>query len=123
MIFQSRQVKGHGRGKGLGYPTINLEIPGNFHLDAGVYAVWVEIGDKVYKGALHYGPTPTFDEKKHALEVYLLDVSDPDAPDTYGVPISIDIVSFIRDIEKFENSDALVEQIGKDVDQVRKELE
>jgi len=119
MIFQSKHIKGHGRGKHLGYPTINLEIPKDLSMDTGVYAAWVEIKDKTYKGALHYGPTLTFGDKTKSLEVYLLDVMNEDIPETINVPIGIDIVTKLRDVERFNDADSLVEQIGIDVKKVR----
>jgi riboflavin kinase / FMN adenylyltransferase len=122
MIFTSRHIKGAGRGKGMGYPTINLAIPADFVLDYGVYAAWVDISGKTYKGALHYGSTPTFDQKADTLEVYLLDVDDEDFPETEGVGIVVDIVTYLRDIQRFPDVDSLVEQIGKDVERVRSVL-
>jgi riboflavin kinase / FMN adenylyltransferase len=119
MIFKSRQIKGAGRGKGMGYPTVNLIIPSDLVLDYGVHAAWVEIADRIYKGALHYGPTPTFNQKEETLEVYLLDVTDDNFPHTEGEEISVDIVEYLREIQLFSDADILVEQIGRDVERVR----
>jgi riboflavin kinase/FMN adenylyltransferase len=119
MIFKSRQIVGKGRGKGIGYPTINLVIPTDLVIDDGVYAAWIVINEITYKGALHYGAIPTFDQKEKTLEVYLLDITDDTIPPTHDIDINIDIVKHLRDIERFDNSDELVEQIAKDVEQVR----
>ena len=45
MKFKSRHIKGKGRGKILGFPTINLEIPKRFSLAIGIWAVKVWIKD------------------------------------------------------------------------------
>ncbi|MBI5619675.1 riboflavin kinase, partial [Candidatus Gottesmanbacteria bacterium] len=76
MKITSRQIKGKGRGKLLGFPTINLEIPEGLTLKEGIWAVWVTIAGKRYGGALHFGPVPTFREREKSLEVFLLDASE-----------------------------------------------
>lgn len=70
MIFKTQQIKGQGRGHQIGFPTINLEIPSDLVLDEGVYASWVTINDVPYKGALHYGAIPTFDQEDRSIEVF-----------------------------------------------------
>ena len=46
MQFESTHISGKGRGKPMGFPTINLKIPENFKLKNGVYAVKVSIEKK-----------------------------------------------------------------------------
>lgn len=115
MILLSQQVKGVGRGHHIGFPTINLHIPEDFVLDEGIYAAWVLIHGKTYKGALHFGSVPTFNIPHNTLEVHLIDVTDDTAPDTEGVPIEIDIVEKIRDIKKFIDADELAFHIDQDI--------
>lgn len=122
MLFKSKQVKGVGRGKHLGFPTINLVVPDDIHIDDGIYAVWVNINGKDYKGAFHYGPTPTFDQKTKTMEVYLLDVTDDNFPNTENVPIEIDIVQYIREIKRFLDPADLIDAIAQDVEKVNKIL-
>lgn len=122
MIFQTKHVKGIGRGKHLGFPTINLSIPEDIFLDDGIYAAWIDINGKPYKGALHFGPIPTFDEKEKMLEVYLLDVTDDNFPNTEGAIIEVDIVERLRDIKRFLDPALLSEAIARDVENVNKIL-
>ena len=119
MIFSSKQIKGEGRGHKVGFPTINLAVPSDIVLDDGIYAAWVVISEKTYKGALHYGAIPTFDKKEKTMEVHLLDVTDDNAPDTENVDIEIDIVSHIRNVWKFASVEELAIQIDKDVKSVQ----
>lgn len=119
MIFQTTQIKGQGRGHGIGFPTINVEIPSDLVLDEGIYAAWVVIGQKTYKGALHYGSVPTFEQKDQTMEVHLLDVTDDTAPLVTNDPIEIDIVERMRDVRFFAEVTDLVEQIARDVANVR----
>ncbi len=121
MVFQSKQIHGLGRGKEVGFPTINLTIPEDFDLETGVYAVWVIIDDKTYKGALHYGPIPTFDLKNYSLEVHLLNIVD-NMPDTEDRIIEVDIVERLRDVKKFMEVYDLTEAILKDVEKVNRIL-
>lgn len=123
MIFNSKQIKGHGRGHKIGFPTINLAIPGDLILDDGIYAAWVVIDNHTYKGALHFGPIPTFGDKEQNLEVYLLDVTSDNVPDTEGIVIEVDIVSYIRDVRKFSSVEDLSLQIDGDIKMIRSILE
>ncbi len=111
----TRQVRGKGRGRILGFPTINLAIPKKFILKNGVYAVWVILGKKKYKGALHYGPIPTFDLTKKSLEVYLITEDNKLIPSPIKSSIKVKIIQKIRNVIHFNNADELKMQMKKDV--------
>ncbi len=115
MITINKVIKGEGRGKQLGYPTINFQIPKNFILKDGVYAVKLYINKKEYLGALHYGPIPTFKKKKKSLEVHLIDVSKETLPKTSFYKIKLKVLKKIREIIKFNNEKELKKQISKDI--------
>ena len=119
MIILSRQIKGEGRGHKVGFPTINLAVSPDLVLEDDIYAVWVVINDVTYKGALHYGPIPTFGQKDKTMEVHLLDVTDSNAPDTEGVEIEVDVVSLLRGVRTFSSAEELALQIDLDVKNVR----
>ena len=110
-------VKGKGRGVGLGFPTANIELDGPLP-EFGIYAVWVYWKGTRLKGALSCGPAYTFNETKPTLEVFILDFKS----DLYGQEIQIEIVKKIRDMEKFDSSEKLSEQIKKDCEEIRKIL-
>lgn len=122
MVFQSKHIKGMGRGKNLGFPTINLTIPEELLLDDGIYAAWIDIGGRAYKGALHFGPVPTFNERETQLEVHLIDVTDDNFPNTDGIDIEVDVVEKIREVQRFDETVDLIEQIARDVEKVQKIL-
>lgn len=119
MIVHSKQIKGQGRGHMIGFPTINLALPEDLVLDFGIYAAWVVVDGKTYKGALHYGAVPTFDQKEKTMEVHLLDITDDTAPDTFDNVIEIDIVEHLRDVKNFTDIEDLMNQIARDIEQVR----
>ena len=124
MKFESTHIKGKGRGKPMGFPTINLKIPDNFELKEGIYATKVVIENKTFKGALHYGPVPTFNEQVKSLEVYLIGLNDYELTD-YGLIdldgkiIKVEIIKYLRPIIKFEKVEELIKQIEVDVIQIK----
>lgn len=120
MRFSSTQIKGKGRGKLLGFPTINLEIPKNFELIEGIYAVKVHSAGKEFIGALHYGPVPVFRESKKTLEVFLIDTKDSDIP-TSEI-LEVETIQHLRPVLNFPAKEDLSKQIEVDVINVRKIL-
>jgi riboflavin kinase/FMN adenylyltransferase len=119
--FEARGVvvMGDQRGRLLGFPTANVEVPNNVCLPAdGVYAGWYERPDGiVHPCAINLGRRPTFYE--HAdhslLEAHLLDFTD----DLYGEQARIRFVGFLRSERKFDGIDALVAQLKHDVESAR----
>ncbi len=128
MKIISHQIEGKGRGKLIGYPTINLEIPEEFTLKEGIWAVWVVIrglpaqAGKKYQGALHFGPVPTFDEEAKSLEVFLLDTSEGDLAGIEKEDIELVPVARLRDVLNFDTTEALTAQIARDVEDTRRVL-
>ena len=120
MKFKSRHIKGKGRGKILGFPTINLEIPKRFSLAIGIWAVKVWIKDNKYIGALHFGSVPTFKEDELSLEVFLINTNNKNIPDLDFEDITIEPVKRIRDVELFSSSEKFIDQIKRDVENVKK---
>lgn len=119
MLIHSHHIKGIGRGKEIGFPTLNLSIPENILIDEGVYSSWVVIDGKTYKGALHYGSVPTFNQDEKTMEVFLIDITDDTFPDTKNKIVEIDIVDKLRDIKRFLDSADLTEQIALDVEKIK----
>lgn len=117
MKFKANPIKGKGRGRRIGFPTINLKIPENFPLEEGIYACLVTLDGKEFRGALHFGPIPAFGEKDKSLEVFLLDVRDPNL--LLEDEVAIDIKDKIRDILNFDNTEDLANQIDDDVKRIR----
>ncbi len=115
MIYSCRVIKGAGRGKVLGFPTLNLDIPSDFNYQPGVYATLVYVGQKKYLGALHFGPVPVFNQTKQSLEIHLINYMSYSRPHT----LSFKIIKFIRPVKDFPNPDALATQIALDIEAVK----
>jgi riboflavin kinase/FMN adenylyltransferase len=113
---------GDKRGRELGFPTANVSVPGDILLPAdGIYAGWFERPDgSVHASAISLGRRPTFYVEAHVslLEAHLLDFDG----DLYGEHVKVRFVARLRDEVRFDSVEALVEQIGRDVDQARELL-
>jgi riboflavin kinase/FMN adenylyltransferase len=110
--------RGDQRGRELGYPTANVALPADILLPApGIYAGWY--GDD-QPTAISVGRRPMFKDGAApvVLEAYLLDFDG----DLYGRAAAISFVSRLRDETRFDSVDALVEQMGRDVEATRAAL-
>lgn len=105
-------VQGAGRGRTIGYRTVNLELPDERKLlpPDGVYAVRVEWGRGTSGGMMHQGPRPTFGDARRSLEVHLFD----GAPELYGQMVKLRWVARLRDVQAFASPEALKRQLDKD---------
>ncbi len=114
--LRGQVVKGHGRGRSLGYPTANLVVsPGVVVPGNGIYAVAAHVSGQRLAGAMHVGPLPTFGVTERRLEVFLFDY----AGDLTGQVIGVDCVERLRDVRRFDSSDHLAAQIRADVEAAR----
>ncbi len=110
--ISGKVVKGKGLGKGLGYPTANTVIEDKYKLIPadGIYAVEVEVENKMYGGMMSIGFNPTVNGEKRTIEVNIFDFEK----DIYNENIRIFFRQKIRDEKKFENMDALKKAIDGD---------
>ena len=112
-------VVGEGRGRKLGFPTANMDLPEDRLVPAdGVYAAWASVGDERYMAATNVGANPTFGGNDRRVESFLLDFDG----DLYGKHITIDFVDRLREEHRFESAEALVTQMHLDVEKARKTL-
>jgi riboflavin kinase/FMN adenylyltransferase len=116
-------VRGHMRGRGLGFPTANLETPSHTATPAdGVYAGWLTSLDldgaevSRWPAAISVGTNPTFGAGERTVEAYALDRDDLDL---YGTHAAIDFTARLRGTERFDSVEALVTQMREDVNQAR----
>jgi riboflavin kinase / FMN adenylyltransferase len=116
-------VRGHMRGRGLGFPTANLETPPYTATPAdGVYAGWLTslaldgAAASRWPAAISVGTNPTFGLGERTVEAYALDRDDLDL---YGTHAAIDFTARLRGTERFDSVEALVTQMHDDVAQAR----
>lgn len=129
-------VPGKKIGRELGYPTANIDplnelIPGN-----GVYAAYTllrrsEISDQKsepstrhstpdtqqirHPSAVFVGNRETFGCHQHVIESHLIDFDG----DLYGQDLEVVLIEKTRDIRPFPSREALIDQIKKDIAQIR----
>lgn len=115
-----RVVPGASRGRGMGFPTINLGPPNPRKLlpPQGVYAVRVQTPGGPHGGMLNLGPRPTFGEETVGVEAHLFDTSG----DWYGAWVRVDFIARLRDTQKFSSAAALVDQLRRDEADARRLL-
>lgn len=135
----ARVVKGDGRGRTIGYPTANLEVQSDLMPPEGVYAVSIRLvnwdwqpadgaGVREFRcrledprllGVLNYGRRPTFmpgTGEGPSIEVHLPDFEG----DLYGKNLEITFCTCLRKEKRFENSQALKNQIAIDIQNARR---
>jgi riboflavin kinase/FMN adenylyltransferase len=114
-MIEGTVVKGEGRGRTIGFPTINLKTEFPLIPKRGVYIADVDVGGKRYSAVTNIGYNPTFDGQSLTIETYILDFSG----DLYDQEIALYFLERIRDEVRFSSVDELKERIWKDVEVAR----
>jgi riboflavin kinase/FMN adenylyltransferase len=105
-------VRGDGRGRALGFPTANLDVPAGLLVPPdGVYAGSAR--DRL--AAVSIGTNPHFDGVERRVEAHLLDFDG----DLYGERLVVEVWSPLREQRRFDSLDKLVAAIGEDVERTR----
>jgi riboflavin kinase / FMN adenylyltransferase len=106
-------VRGDGRGRELGFPTANLDVPEGLLVPPdGVYAGWTH--DR--RAAVSIGTNPHFDGVERRVEAHLLDFDG----DLYGERLIVELWSGIREQRRFDSLEELVAAIDDDVELTRR---
>jgi riboflavin kinase/FMN adenylyltransferase len=103
---------GDGRGRTLGFRTINLGPPAARKLlpPEGVYAVRVQTPRGTFGGMMNLGGRPTFGDDALQIEAHLFDTE----AELYGATVRIDLLARLRGTQRFATPEALVAQLGRD---------
>jgi riboflavin kinase/FMN adenylyltransferase len=112
-------ARGDQRGEHLGVPTANLSVPERICLPAdGVYAGAFVAEDGVERpAAVSVGTRPTFYEHGEVLvEAYVLDFDG----DLYGQRVKVRFREWVRGQERFDSTEALIEQMNADIEAIRR---
>lgn len=110
-------VRGDGRGRLLGFPTANLDLPEGLLLPAkGIYLCSVNFRGERYFALTNIGSRPTFHrDNKVSVEAFMLDYSG----DLYGEELTVSFLHRIRREFTFADANSLVEQIRRDEKKAR----
>ncbi|MEA2401780.1 MAG: riboflavin kinase / adenylyltransferase [Thermoleophilaceae bacterium] len=122
-LFEGEVMSGDQRGRELGMPTANL-VPDDLHLTPGhgVYAAWADVNPSPahaaeprasgYPTAVNVGVRPTFETGRGLLvEAHLIGFEG----DLYGQQLRIAFLERMRGEKRFDDVDALVEQMNQDL--------
>lgn len=117
-FIEGTVVRGHRRGRELGFPTANVlsrteVVPGN-----GIYATLVEVGGRQIHSVTSIGVNPTFGSGPRTIETHILDFDE----DLYGRRLQVLFVERLREEQKFSSVEGLVRQIEEDIVQARRVL-
>lgn len=104
-------VKGRSRGKGLGFPTANIQ-PENDILPKGVFLTLALVDEKAFPSLTNIGQRPTFGDRDRVIESYIIGF----AGDLYGKRLRIQFCRKVREERKFLSGADLTAQIKKDLD-------
>jgi riboflavin kinase/FMN adenylyltransferase len=110
-----RVVHGRQRGSTMGFPTANVRVRAGMSPPDGVYAVRVQHREAWHDGVANIGTNPTFGDVPRTLEAHLFDFD----AGLYGERVNVSFVERLRGEIMFPSVDALVAQIGRDVEQAR----
>lgn len=106
-------VAGHQRGSSIGYPTANLRLEPDMACPGyGIYAG----SARGHRAAISIGTNPHYGGTERRIEPHLLDFDG----DLYGERLVVEVWERLRDEAVFESEEALVEQIGRDIDATRR---
>ena len=109
--FDGEVIHGEERGRTMGFPTINQQLDEQLAIPKfGVYATAVNIDGKDYPGVTNIGLRPTFLLQKPLCETYIIGFEG----DLYGKVITLKLLSFMREEQRFQSLEELAYAIEND---------
>ena len=105
-------VNGKKLGGKIGFPTANLDIKEPYKLipKTGVYIIKTIIDAVLYTGMMNIGFNPTVKGKYQTIEAHLFDFNK----DLYGRKVTIELLFFLREEQKFNSIEDLIIQLNLD---------
>ena len=116
--IQGKVIKGHRRGRTIGFPTCNINISDYSMPKLGVYGVKVNNAKFQRKGIANIGYRPTFNGQNLLLEVNIFGINK----NLYNKVINVSFIKFIRSEKKFKDLEQLKKQIKVDINRVKKNV-
>jgi riboflavin kinase/FMN adenylyltransferase len=105
---------GNQLGRTIGFPTANIHLDASYKLvpKRGVYLVQSTLHGALVFGLLNIGVRPTVGGSKQSIEVHFLGFEG----DLYGQIITIELLDYLREEQKFDSVEDLKKQIESDRD-------
>jgi len=110
-------TEGQKLGRTIGFPTANLDIQDPYKLipPSGIYAGYCLLENERYKMVCNIGYRPTVNGQDLRVEAHLFDFDK----NIYGHPISLFLVQYLRNEQKFDSLESLKTQILIDAQQAQ----
>jgi len=105
-------VNGKQLGGKIGFPTANIDILEDYKLipKTGVYIVKSIIDNTTIYGMMNIGNRPTVDGEHQTIEVHYFNFNQ----NLYGKELTIELLYYLRDEQKFDSVSGLISQLKKD---------
>jgi len=114
--IQGRPTSGAGRGRTLGFPTVNLDTDNDLVVADGVYGGRIRVGTGPwYIAAISVGTNPTFGAEPRHVEAFILDY--PDAA-IEGL-VTLEFWHYVRAQVAYTGAEKLIQQMEADVALIR----
>ena len=109
-------IHGNKKGRGFGFPTINLSTNNQLIPNNGVYITTVQFDEKSYESVTNIGFRPTIDGAQFSIESHILNFDG----NLYGKQIRLNFIEKIRNEHKFSSLLELIEQVHRDIEFTKK---
>ncbi len=117
LILTGKVVHGKELGRTVGMPTANLLIIEGTLPEPGVYATRIRVEDECFLSVTNIGTRPSVDSNMTVtVETHILDFER----NIYDELVTLQVHDFLRPIQRFDNLEAVREQVKKDILRVRK---
>ena len=117
IILTGEVVHGKGLGRTVGMPTANLLVMEGELPEAGVYAGRVAVEGNQYKAVTNIGNRPSVDcDQQVTVESFIMDFEG----DLYGKQMKLELVKYLRPVQKFSGLEGVLEQVKKDIAEAKK---
>lgn len=120
-MLNGRVVNGKKLGGKIGFPTANIDVKETYKLipKTGVYVVKATIDQKTVFGMMNIGTRPTVNGNHQTIEVHFFDFNQ----NLYDLNLTIELLYFLRDEQKFDSLEALIHQLKKDEETAREYIQ
>jgi riboflavin kinase/FMN adenylyltransferase len=110
-------VSGEKLGNTIGYPTANIALLESYKLTpkTGAYLIRSLVNGNTVYGMMNIGNRPTVNGAQETIEVHFFDLDE----DLYGQELTIELLTFLREEQKFNSLEALKKQLFLDKEKSR----
>lgn len=114
-------IHGKALGRTVGMPTANLGFSHKRLMPKeGVYGSIVKVDGELYIGLTNIGRRPSVDDYDYyTVETFILDFDK----DIYDKDIVLELHEFIRDVQTFDNLEAVKKQVDLDIQNILSKLQ